>query len=103
MVIGVSGVVEVSGVRFDLVVIRNMLYIYLRRGELTSTQLMEEYAAEFGVRLSWNTVKRYLDLLEDRGLIECMGEKPKYCTATKQGREFVFVLDTALAMLKMLK
>ena len=44
----VSGVVDMAGVRFDPVVMRNMLYIYLKQGELNLTQLREEYIREFG-------------------------------------------------------
>jgi hypothetical protein len=96
----VSGVVDVAGVRFDPVVMRNMLYIYLKQGELNLTQLREEYIREFGVKLSWNTVIRYHYFLEYKDLITCKGEKPKYCTVAKCGEEFVFVVDTALAMLR---
>jgi predicted transcriptional regulator len=95
----VTGVVVVDGVRVDLVVLRNMVKLYIDHGELTVTQLHSLYQQVYGVKLSWQTIRAYHMLLEQRGLVECRGERPKFCTATRRGRDFVLAVDAALGAL----
>jgi predicted transcriptional regulator len=95
----VTGVVVVGKVRVDLVVLRNMLKLYIDHGELTVSQLHSLYQQTYGVKLSWRTVRAYHMLLVQRGLIECRGERPKFCTATRRGRDFALAVDAALGAL----
>jgi len=95
----VTGVVVVDGVRVDLVVLRNMVKLYIDHGELTVTQLHSLYQQVYGVKLSWQTVRAYYMLLTQRGLVECRGERPRLCTATRRGRDFVLAVDAALGAL----
>jgi predicted transcriptional regulator len=95
----VTGVVVVDGVRVDLVVLRNMVKLYIDHGELTVSQLHSLYKQVYGVKLSWQTVRAYHMLLTQRGLVECRGERPRLCTATRRGRDFVLAVDAALGAL----
>jgi predicted transcriptional regulator len=95
----VTGVVVVDGVRVDLVVLRNMVKLYIDHGELTVSQLHSLYQQVYGVKLSWQTVRAYHMLLVQRGLVECRGERPRLCTATRRGRDFVLAVDAALGAL----
>jgi predicted transcriptional regulator len=98
-VVKVAGVAVVDGVRVDLVVLRNMLKLYIDHGELTLSQLHSLYTQAYGVKLSWQTVRAYHMLLVQRGLVECRGERPRFCTATRRGRDFVLAVDAALGAL----
>jgi predicted transcriptional regulator len=95
----VTGVVVLDGVRVDLVVLRNMVKLYIDHGELTVSQLHSLYQQAYGVKLSWQTVRAYHMLLTQRGLVECRGERPRFCTATRRGRDFVLAVDAALGAL----
>jgi predicted transcriptional regulator len=95
----VTGVVVVGKVRVDLVVLRNMVKLYIDHGELTVSQLHRLYQQAYGVKLSWQTIRAYHMLLEQRGLVECRGERPKFCTATRRGRDFALAVDAALGAL----
>jgi predicted transcriptional regulator len=98
-VLRVTGVVVVDGVRVDLVVLRNMVKLYIDHGELTISQLHSLYQQEYGVKLSWQTIRTYHMLLVQKGLVECRGERPRLCTATRRGRDFVLAVDAALGAL----
>jgi predicted transcriptional regulator len=95
----VTGVVVLDGVRVDLVVLRNMVKLYIDHGELTVSQLHSLYQQVYGVKLSWQTVRAYHMMLTQRGLVECRGERPRLCTATRRGRDFVLAVDAALGAL----
>jgi len=98
-VLRVTGVVVLDRVRVDLVVLRNMVKLYMDHGELTLSQLHSLYKQEYGVKLSWQTVRTYHMLLAQRGLVECRGERPRPCTATRRGRDYVLAVDAALGAL----
>jgi len=95
----VTGVVVVGKVRVDLVVLRNMVKLYIDHGELTVSQLHSLYQQAYGVKLSWQTLRACHMLLTQRGLVECRGERPRLCTATRRGRDFVLAVDAALGAL----
>jgi predicted transcriptional regulator len=98
-VLRVTGVVVLDRVRVDLVVLRNMVKLYMDHGELTLSQLHRLYIQEYGVKLSWHTIRMYHILLAEKGLIECRGERPRICTVTRRGRDYVLAVDAALGAL----
>ena len=71
---------------YDLVIIYRMLKFIKEHEGCSIKELVE------GVSMSFSTASKYVDFLNDKGLVEIRGLKPKRLYITRKGYDFLFLM-----------